>query len=269
MSDPKVTFIIPVYPNYAFLDRALASVAQQGFGIGDYEVIVIDDGCDSDPDSIDNTYNLPLRIIKSPFNRGALQTRILGITNAQGTYIQFLDKDDELSPGVTQHYLDVAATNNQPSMVSGVILYNGRTKRYTFDPELIQGKLGMHPLDYYYHVSWHCCNRIIRSDTARLAVTRLKEIGLTGSDYINIKDDMLLMLAVSQCSDRMLVVNDPPNVYIYNRDNPESLYKASNRMHTQKGRDSGLYDAYRVQHQRVAELLAAYKKTFYCSKSDI
>ncbi|OGH12184.1 MAG: hypothetical protein A2857_03350 [Candidatus Levybacteria bacterium RIFCSPHIGHO2_01_FULL_36_15] len=70
-----------------------------------YEVIVVDDG------SIDGTkehlgsLNLPIRII-SVDHSGISKVRNIGIKNAMGQYVAFLDSDDLWLPGILKEQLD-------------------------------------------------------------------------------------------------------------------------------------------------------------------
>ena len=90
----KVSVKIPAYNCEATIKRAVLSALSQR--VSDLEVIAIDDG------STDGTYDLlcslakkdeRLRVIKKE-NSGPADTRNVGIDNAKGEYIAFLDSDD-------------------------------------------------------------------------------------------------------------------------------------------------------------------------------
>ncbi len=97
---PKVSTIIPTYNSSAFIERAVGSVLRQTFT--DWELLIVDDG------STDDTVELVTKFIKqdsriklfrTPQNSGgpALPKNI-GIENARGEYVAFLDHDDEWLP---------------------------------------------------------------------------------------------------------------------------------------------------------------------------
>lgn len=90
-SHPIVTVIIPTFNRAGFLRESIQSVLAQT--ISGYELIVVDDG------STDNTGDVAaafpeIRYIRSPKNLGVSKARNLGIEQARGRYIAFLDSDD-------------------------------------------------------------------------------------------------------------------------------------------------------------------------------
>jgi glycosyltransferase involved in cell wall biosynthesis len=89
---PTVTAIIPTYNRCDFLSQTINSVLAQDYG--DFEILVIDDG------SIDNTRQTIAEIKDNRIkyfhknNGGASSARNIGLKNAQGQFICFLDSDD-------------------------------------------------------------------------------------------------------------------------------------------------------------------------------
>jgi glycosyltransferase involved in cell wall biosynthesis len=74
------------------LRKAAASVCRQSFE--NFELIVIDDGS-----ATDYLADLPkdprIRVIRNPSSQGVAHARNIGIARAAGTYVSFLDDDDE------------------------------------------------------------------------------------------------------------------------------------------------------------------------------
>lgn len=87
--------IIPVYNSENTIDRCLKSVSLQRFN--DYEVIIVDDGSKDTTGKICNQYVSRDKRFIYYFkeNGGVSSARNLGLTKASGTYITFLDSDDE------------------------------------------------------------------------------------------------------------------------------------------------------------------------------
>lgn len=99
--NPLISVVIPAY-NYArTLPRAVLSVLPQLEGAS-AELLVIDDGStDSTPQVIEELqaqHPGRFRSIRKS-NGGLASVRNLGITEALGTFLVFLDADDELAPG--------------------------------------------------------------------------------------------------------------------------------------------------------------------------
>lgn len=91
---PKFTVIIPVYNVAAYLSKCINSVLKQEFK--QYEVILIDDGStDESGKMCDEFAKQDKRIVAiHQKNKGLSAARNIGIENAKGEYILFLDSDD-------------------------------------------------------------------------------------------------------------------------------------------------------------------------------
>lgn len=92
---PKVSIIIPVYNKEKYIRKTLDSVIYQTFR--DYELIIVNDGStDSSREIIDDYQNKDSRIkvINIP-NGGVSNARNVGMENALGEWIWFVDADDE------------------------------------------------------------------------------------------------------------------------------------------------------------------------------
>jgi glycosyltransferase involved in cell wall biosynthesis len=97
-----ISVLIITHNRHAALRRAIASVSQQT--LLPMELIVVDDGS-TPPVSRDGLAlpgvlpeALPLRLIRNPAPMGPARARNIGIAAAAGSWIAFLDDDDEFSP---------------------------------------------------------------------------------------------------------------------------------------------------------------------------
>lgn len=92
-----VTVVIPTYNSSKTIKRTIDSVINQTYT--DWEILVVDD-CSSDrTQRIVRDYtkkNDKIRLIVNEKNQGVGVTRHVGIENANGEWITFLDSDDEL-----------------------------------------------------------------------------------------------------------------------------------------------------------------------------
>ena len=90
---PKVSVVIPAYNAMTYLPDTLNSVLQQTFR--DFEVLIIDDGSTDYIQTwvAQNVTDPRIRLIAQA-NQGLSAARNIGIANAQGEYVAFLDADD-------------------------------------------------------------------------------------------------------------------------------------------------------------------------------
>ena len=98
---PKYSIVIPMYNRENLISRALNSCLQQEYA--DFEIIVIDD-C-----STDNSINVVkgfqdsrINLVRHEKNMGVGPARNTGADNSKGTWIIWLDSDDELLVGALQ-----------------------------------------------------------------------------------------------------------------------------------------------------------------------
>ena len=89
---PNVSVIIPTYNRASFLPNAITSILHQTYD--DYEVIVIDDGSTDETPRVLKQFEGKIKVLFQK-NRGASAARNLGIQEADGNYISFLDSDDQ------------------------------------------------------------------------------------------------------------------------------------------------------------------------------
>lgn len=95
-TSPKLSIVIPVYNVEKYIGRCLDSLLKQDLLPEEFEIIAIDDG------SIDNSCDIireyqkqhsNIRLIRKK-NGGASSARNIGIDEANGKYIMFVDSDD-------------------------------------------------------------------------------------------------------------------------------------------------------------------------------
>ena len=91
----KISVVIPIYNVKPYLERCIQSVLRQTFK--DMEIILVDDGStDGSGDLADQlaTHDSRIRVIHQE-NHGLSVARNVGLQNASGEYVIFLDSDDE------------------------------------------------------------------------------------------------------------------------------------------------------------------------------
>ena len=113
---PVASVVIPTYNRKTYIRETLDSVLEQNFP--DFEVIVVDDGSTDGTHEVIQPYLDRIRYIRQQ-NRGAAAARNIGVRNARGAYIAFMDSDDLSVPEHLQILYDFLARNPEYAMVIG------------------------------------------------------------------------------------------------------------------------------------------------------
>lgn len=96
----KLTIVIPYYKTYEYTEKLLKRIEPQI--TEEVEVIVIDDGCCEK-----RLEEYPIRVIHLEKNSGGASVpRNVGIDNARGEYIAFIDADDMVSEKYIERILE-------------------------------------------------------------------------------------------------------------------------------------------------------------------
>lgn len=109
---PEISIIVPVYKVEKYLDRCVKSILDQTFT--DFELILVDDGSpDNCPAMCDEWAKKDARIkVIHKENGGAGHTRNVGLENATGKYIGFVDADDWITKDMYQYLYTLIIENN-------------------------------------------------------------------------------------------------------------------------------------------------------------
>lgn len=120
---PLVSAIIVVLNGETFLAEAIDSIRAQS--LGDWELIVVDDGSTDGTERIVRDYcrQFPsqIRLLSHPdhANLGIAASRNLGIGAAQGRYVAFLDADDVWSPTKLAEQVAIMEADPELGMIYG------------------------------------------------------------------------------------------------------------------------------------------------------
>lgn len=185
---PTVSVVIPTYNRLKSLRKSIESVSRQSFS--DIEILVIDDG------STDETWPELQKIMGTEprlhawrtDNRGVSQARNLAISKASGTWIAFLDSDDEWLPEKLSLQLALAKSSGL-QMIHGeeVWIRNGVRVNPMKKHAKPEGRIFAHCLPL-------CC---ISPSTSLIHKNVLDDIGIFNPEYTVCEDyDLWLRIAV-------------------------------------------------------------------------
>lgn len=107
---PLVSIVVPVYRAESYLAACVDSILTQS--VGDFELLLIDDGSPDNSGALCDGYakrDERVRAIHKE-NGGVSSARNLGIEQAKGRYIVFIDSDDYVSPDYLRHMLEAEET---------------------------------------------------------------------------------------------------------------------------------------------------------------
>ena len=115
----RISIIIPTYKPQGYLFECLDSLVNQTFSRRDFEVILVLNGC-TDPWKGEIEYYIATKMQGMNVNfihteqGGVSNARNLGLEEAQGEYITFIDDDDYVSP----QYLEGLYQTASPDIIS-------------------------------------------------------------------------------------------------------------------------------------------------------
>lgn len=166
-----VSIIVPVYNKERYLCSTLNTITNQSFP--DFECLLIDDGstdgsgkiCDefAESDSRFRVFHIK--------NGGVSHARNIGLNQARGEYVTFIDADDEIHVNYLSNLIECAEMSGADMVISGLTKCwedNDKTER------IIPAHLGMMTLDAimpdfariqrYTGIYGFVCSKLIKSE---------------------------------------------------------------------------------------------------------
>lgn len=118
MPIPFISFILTYHnQELVLLHDCINSITALPLSRSEREIIVIDDGSSTHPETLLNTFGEQILYHPLPYNQGVSVARNLGLSLARGEYIQFVDADDRLHPAVYSSCIDLAQTS-RPDLIT-------------------------------------------------------------------------------------------------------------------------------------------------------
>lgn len=102
-----VSVIVPVYNGERYLARCMGSILGQTWK--DLEILLIDDGSADGSGRLCDDFAEKYEKVRAvhTVNRGVSSARNLGLEEAAGDYVTFVDADDRLAEDMVEHLIDV------------------------------------------------------------------------------------------------------------------------------------------------------------------
>ena len=127
MSKIKVSVIVPVFNVEEYLSTSLDSILNQT--LKDIEIICINDGStDASLDILENYAKKDARIkIISKKNEGQGIARNIGLDNAQGEFIAFVDSDDFIKEDMLEKSYEKSVSKNLDLVMYKISSFDNET----------------------------------------------------------------------------------------------------------------------------------------------
>ena len=126
---PEISIIVPVYKTEAYLPRCIDSILAQTFSV--FELLLIDDGSPDNSGKICDEYaarDSRIRVFHKE-NGGVSSARNLGLDNARGTYIGFVDSDDYITPDMYETLYRGFHSGKDVQLSACGICFEGKTEK--------------------------------------------------------------------------------------------------------------------------------------------
>lgn len=212
LSDPMVSIIVPVYNAESTLRRCADSILEQSYP--DFELILVDDGSKDASPLICDGYmqkDARVRVIHKP-NSGASATRNLGIAEARGRYLQFVDSDDWLTPDATEKLVAAAEAQQADLVIADFYRVSGKlvASKHRVMPVGVMtrreyaSKMMENPASFYYGVLW---NKLYRRE---LVVQNHLEM----NPALRICEDFMFNLEYLRVAQYIVAVPSPVYYYV-------------------------------------------------------
>ncbi|MEU9578708.1 glycosyltransferase [Streptomyces chilikensis] len=120
----KVSVVVPVYNAGPYLERSAPSLLHQSLGPEAYEVVYVNDGStDGSAERLERLASkyAHVRVIHQENSGWPGRPRNVGVREARGEYVQFVDQDDELTPGALDRLYRMAVRNGSDIVMGRTI----------------------------------------------------------------------------------------------------------------------------------------------------
>lgn len=225
VNEPLVSVIVPVHNGMMYLEACIRNLLSQTYG--NLEIIVVDDGSTDNTPSIAEEY--PIKLV-SQNQKGVSAARNLGISYATGTFIHFMDVDDQINTEYYQNMVKALFETQADIACSGMINQKFRHKTILF-PERRTYTSTQDKLAQTYVGRWgYVWRYLFRSDFFRAHKLYFEEG--------RIVEDLLVSVKAVYFAKSLVVVPDAVYTYVFRDD---SQINTKDHMKAEKRHEDWLY----------------------------
>lgn len=217
---PLVSIIVPVYNAEKYLNRCIDSILSQT--MTDFELLLIDDESKDNSGRICDEYaekDARVRVFHKP-NGGVSSARNLGLDNAKGKWITFVDADDRCSCNYLEHLLS-KVDDDTDLIISYAVICDSTGEKAEVYPEYRVNATNFERLFVDSDMHWHT------SPWAKLyRASIIYENSLRFNEMMHIGEDADFLFSFMLITDKIYVSSDTD--YYYTCDVSGSLTKRIN-----------------------------------------
>ncbi len=255
----KISVIVPVYNTEKYIGRCIESIQTQTYS--NLEIILVDDGSDDNSFKVCCEYAEKDSRIKvfHKDNSGVSSTRNMGIEEATGDYIGFVDSDDYIEPEMYEDLLSNVKEKSMPICAYHIVDENGKIigkKSFdNFSNEIMK--------DDFFIL---CENIMLNSPVNKLYETKvIKDKNIRFNTELSLGEDFLFVLDYIENIDRFKIIDKSLyNYMVFQRDSLSQIYRK---------------DFFEIQRKLIlkikqlleekSEFFIKYKKRFYTFTLDL
>lgn len=224
------TIVIPCFNASRFINDAINSILCQN--TNNLEIVIVDDYSNDDTLNIikriiiENS-DVRIKVIQNQSNRGVSYSRNVGIKEAKGDFILFLDADDTYESNTFEYLSKTAKHNNELDIISFSILRDGgglkRQKKYgrvELDDQVFSG-FSFAKLFLSKRINQSICSVAIRQDM-------IKEHSIEFNQKVKLGEDLAFQI---KCMVVARNIKYSSQAFFHYKFNPTSV---TNRVYSEK-----------------------------------
>lgn len=207
---PRISLIVPIFNTDKYLSKCLDSIFQQDYL--NLEVIAVNDGSTDNSGDILESYSKreSRLVVLNQNNRGVVAARSLGLYNASGEWVMFVDSDDYLLPNCLSRMFEEAISRKADIVAANIV--------YDYDEKKIN-RSNEKP-DEINFKGW---SKALLADTvipALYAKIYKKSLfdGITISDDLKIGEDFIITILLFSRSQEIVLIDFPCYGYLQRGD---------------------------------------------------
>lgn len=217
MSNPKISVIVPVYNAESTIRRCVDSILAQTFT--DFECLLIDDGSkDRSGEICDEYAEKDSRVMAfHKENGGVSSARNLGLDNARGGWVAFVDSDDSVKEEYLSNLYSHINLGTELVISYADYIFKNHHRLDNYESRCI-GENDFSLLFTENAIIWHTSpwSKLFKYEI-------ISKIGLRFNEMMSIGEDAVFLFSYLCSVSRVYVSNDTD--YLYDAENSGSLTK--------------------------------------------